>query len=220
MEKDILGYEGLYTIDEDGNVYGYKNGAKFSLNPLIDKKRYATVILEKNGHRKWIKVHQLVAQSFLGPRPSNDFEIDHKDDDRLNNSAENLQYVTRSENRKLSYYRDHRKVNRTCKLSDAQVASIRRKRENRVTVKALVEEYDVSPSQIRRICNGLRWNESFDPSHLPIVNDGRKLTEMDVVAIRNDRNRGMKIKELGEKYGVAKSNISQICNGKRWNGVI
>ena len=46
-------------------------------------------------------VHHLVAAAWLGPRPTG-YEIDHIDEDRTNNRAENLQYLTKDENRMKS----------------------------------------------------------------------------------------------------------------------
>jgi hypothetical protein len=56
--------------------------------------------------RKRILIHHLVAYAFLGPRREG-CEIDHFDRNKLNNKADNLRYVTRSENIKnRDDYRD------------------------------------------------------------------------------------------------------------------
>lgn len=47
-------------------------------------------------------VHQLVAESFIGPRPSG-HEVLHLDHDPANNRASNLRWGTRSENLKMDY---------------------------------------------------------------------------------------------------------------------
>lgn len=46
--KDVIGFEGIYKIDEYGNVFD-KNGRM--LRPYISNKGYKTIDLSKNGNR-------------------------------------------------------------------------------------------------------------------------------------------------------------------------
>lgn len=94
--KDVQGYEGGYTIREDGQVFSIKSGKplKQQLN-----KRYLEVVLCKNGKQKHFYVHRLVASHFIGPIPKG-MEVNHIDHDRMNNSASNLEICTPSENMK------------------------------------------------------------------------------------------------------------------------
>lgn len=52
--------------------------------------------------KKHIKVHRIVALHFI-PNPENKREVNHKDGDHFNSSAENLEWVTGSENCKHAY---------------------------------------------------------------------------------------------------------------------
>jgi hypothetical protein len=52
---------------------------------------------------KRIAVAHLVAHHFIGPRPDGLY-VNHIDGDKLNNRAENLEYVTQSENLKHAFY--------------------------------------------------------------------------------------------------------------------
>ena len=94
--KDVQGYEGEYTIREDGQVFSIKSGKplKQQLN-----KRYLEVVLCKNSKQKHFYVHRLVASHFIGPIPKG-MEVNHIDHDRMNNSASNLEICTPSENMK------------------------------------------------------------------------------------------------------------------------
>lgn len=47
--------------------------------------------------RKTYRVHQLVAEAFIGFRPLG-LITSHKDEDSLNNRVDNLEYITRKEN--------------------------------------------------------------------------------------------------------------------------
>lgn len=87
--RDIPGYEGLYQVSDDGRVYSFVSGRMH--NPALSPTHYRTK-LARNGVSRGFYVHALVAVAFLGPKPEG-CEIHHKDFDRLDNSASNLEYV-------------------------------------------------------------------------------------------------------------------------------
>ena len=51
----------------------------------------------KNGYRQSIKIHRLIALAYC-PNPNGHKEVNHKDGNKLNNHASNLEWVSRSEN--------------------------------------------------------------------------------------------------------------------------
>ncbi|CAK9118032.1 unnamed protein product [Durusdinium trenchii] len=74
-----------------------RNGL-ISLGCLL-KSGYYTTSVCLNSHKRLELVHRLVAFAFLGPPPSQHcMYVNHKDLDKSNNAAENLEYVTCSEN--------------------------------------------------------------------------------------------------------------------------
>lgn len=92
--KDIKGYEGLYQISNLGNVksmYNYR-GIGNILKPRL-KKGYYQIGLRKNNVRKWYAVHRLVAKTFI-PNPDNLPQVNHKDENKLNNKVDNLEWCT------------------------------------------------------------------------------------------------------------------------------
>ena len=94
MWKNIKGYEGLYQISDKGEVrsLNYRNTGRVQvLKPNKNNCGYLQVLLCKNGKMKRYLVHRLVAEAFL-PNPSNLPQINHKDENPLNNCVENLEF--------------------------------------------------------------------------------------------------------------------------------
>ena len=103
MMKDIPGYEGLYAVTKDGDVWSYpkqrssKFGKWMKLQLFINTKNrnkphsQYTVGLYKDKSRKTFQVHRLVAQTFI-PNPNNLPQINHKDGNPLNNDIDNLEW--------------------------------------------------------------------------------------------------------------------------------
>ena len=93
--KDILGYEGLYAIEEDGRVWSYRR--KKYLIPAINTNGYYTFKLQVDKEKKSIDLHRLLGLTYI-PNPENKLCIDHIDRNRLNNKLSNLRWVTKQEN--------------------------------------------------------------------------------------------------------------------------
>lgn len=109
MWKDIKDYQGIYQINELGEILTLKRFGRGSTNSMIDrymKQRvhngYSIVDLSKNGTKKTFSVHRLVAETFI-INTENKQCINHKDGNRLNNNVTNLEWCTHSENNKHSY---------------------------------------------------------------------------------------------------------------------
>lgn len=103
MWKDIKNFEGLYQISDTGEVKSVKrlkqnnNGyqeVKDRLRVLTpDKDGYLRVCLSKHGKHYLKTVHRLVAEAFI-PNPDNLPIINHMDEDKQNNSVDNLEWCT------------------------------------------------------------------------------------------------------------------------------
>ena len=98
---DITGYEGLYKINKEGQVWGVKR-QKF-LKPCIDRCGYYRVKLFNNGKSIYFAVHRLLCLQFL-PNPNNLPVVDHIDRNRSNNNLDNLRWVSiRGNNHNKTY---------------------------------------------------------------------------------------------------------------------
>lgn len=102
--KDIVGFEGFYKVSNRGNVYsverknarGVNRGGRI-LKPRYDKDGYLRVTLCKNGKQKTRFIHRLVASAFV-PNQNGYPEINHRDENKVNNYAKNLEWCTREHN--------------------------------------------------------------------------------------------------------------------------
>lgn len=82
-----------YEIDTYGNVFRDNRQIK----PQLNKNGYLRVYLSKNGKVSKKYVHRLVAETYI-PNPENLPQINHKDGNKLNNNANNLEWCTAKEN--------------------------------------------------------------------------------------------------------------------------
>lgn len=91
----ITGYDG-YLISSYGNV-AYNDGTtKKPLKPYPKDNGYLNVDLYTNGQRTGKRVHILVAEAFVNGKKDG-YTVDHKDRNRHNNKASNLEWKSVSD---------------------------------------------------------------------------------------------------------------------------
>lgn len=105
----VTGYEGLYEVSDIGNVrslprYGTRTTEPTNISPHLWS-NYLHVTLWKDGEARDHTVHRLVALAFI-PNPENLPEINHKDEVKTNNRADNLEWCTRKYNYNYSNVTD------------------------------------------------------------------------------------------------------------------
>ena len=94
----IFKYEGQdtnYEISDYGQVRNKKT--KKILKLQTSKDNYKTVVLSINKKPKNMRVHRLVAMTYI-ENPLNKPVVNHKDGNRQNNTVSNLEWVTSQEN--------------------------------------------------------------------------------------------------------------------------
>ena len=98
MERMIPmpGYEGRYSVTESGQVYSHKSN-KF-IKAHDNGHGYMEVCLCVDGKPFHKYVHRIVAEAFV-LNPDNLPEVNHKDENRANNHAGNLEWCTAKYNK-------------------------------------------------------------------------------------------------------------------------
>lgn len=105
--REIASYEGLYEVSNFGRIRSmgwYVNGGprRRYVQPRIRNQNltsvgYFKVELARQGTTKTLSIHRLVAVAFI-PNPLNLEVVHHIDENKLNNRADNLEWVTRASN--------------------------------------------------------------------------------------------------------------------------
>jgi hypothetical protein len=95
--KDIHGFEGLYQVSNQGKIRSRNSIRKTP----ISSNGYKIVKLCNHGTIKFCLVHRLVAEAFI-PNPNQLRFVNHKDRNRTNNSADNLEWCTQQYNNEYS----------------------------------------------------------------------------------------------------------------------
>lgn len=99
--KQIKGFEN-YTIDTDGNIYSsYRQSFGKPKATKINNKGYVMVSLYKDKKECMKYLHRLMAENFID-NTNNLPEVNHKDGNKLNNTLDNLEWCTKSYNKKHS----------------------------------------------------------------------------------------------------------------------
>lgn len=84
------------------------------LKTYIGEKGYAQVCLRKNNQQYTVKVHKVIAETFLGEHPGMD--VRHKDLDRSNNRVDNLEWCTRAETISGAFERGSKRSPRSTRI--------------------------------------------------------------------------------------------------------
>lgn len=99
--KTIEGYNERYQVSNLGGVKSVKGQRPQKLRQTIGKDGYLVVHL----NHKRVKVHRLVALAFCDGYADN-LVVGHKDENRLNNRADNLEWISQKKNNNMPLHRD------------------------------------------------------------------------------------------------------------------
>ena len=149
----------IYTIYDNGEVY--RGNRKIKQRPCYND-GYASFTAGKKNSRKSIRTHTIVGKLFV-ENPNNYPELDHLDGNRMNPSADNLEWVTHEENIKRAYEKgsyDGRIVgikNPKAKLNENIVKDIRNDFDLGMSQKKISVKYNVPWSTVHNIITHQTW---------------------------------------------------------------
>lgn len=94
--KPVVGFEKFYTVNADGDVMSLRTGKirKPVYNPANG---YNMIVLCGDHIKKTMCIHRIVAKAFVD-NPNGYECINHKDENKLNNNAANLEWCTKAYN--------------------------------------------------------------------------------------------------------------------------
>lgn len=168
--KDVVGYETLFAVSEDGQVYSKRTNKILKQN--LHPNGYFTIATKiggRSGKSLCFKVHRLVAQAFL-PNEKNYPVVNHKDGIKTNNLVSNLEWCSYSENTKHAVYTGLIDLSAILeyninlrKLEDWQVRFIRdnftKPKRKRFSSRKLAEMFGVNKTTILEISNGKTYKD-------------------------------------------------------------
>ncbi len=173
--KDIPGYVGLYQVSDLGRVRSLDRivnrgtvkqplkGKLLSQKVSEDRQQpYLIVCLCRNGTVKYHYVHRLVASGFLSGRKR---EVNHKDLNKLNCRADNLEWSSSSANKKHAVtkgvlFNPSPRKGSDCgksKLTEVEVLKIKQGLADKRPNKEIAAEFQISPVTVSDIKVGKTW---------------------------------------------------------------
>lgn len=140
-----------YTITPEGDVINNRWNRK--VKPQLNDKGYLRVGI--CGKLRF--VHRLVAEKYV-PNPDNKPQVNHKDGNKLNNRADNLEWVTNQENRDHALSKGLHIHGEACpwaKLTQTEVDFIRQNPDIDSVAYSII--LGVTPNHINSIKRGACW---------------------------------------------------------------
>ena len=153
---------GYYEVSSFGRIRRSVAGNRTKVGRILKQQtsnKYNHVMLSL-GHRrtKQFFVHVLVAEAFFGPKPTG-MEVNHKDLDKRNNHADNLEYLTRLENMDHAIINNHWPTGERhgmARLSEEDVRYIRSQRGVQ-TRRQIASRFGINKDYVKDVWSHRVW---------------------------------------------------------------
>lgn len=156
----------MYDVSDLGRIRNSKTGRIKKVHP--NRKGYLQTCLRRNNQQYTVSVHVIVAKAFHVDSYVEGYDVNHKDGNKLNCRADNLEWMTRADNIRHAIRTGLRKPhdargmkNGRCKLTEDDVRYIRShytRGNKEFNGPALAKRFDVGTSTIYEILYRERWS--------------------------------------------------------------
>ena len=157
----VIGYESTYEVSDCGRVRrtGISSGASMGriLRQWIIHTGYVQVTLSVANKQRSFRLSRLVTRAFHGEPPTVSHEANHKNGDKLNNRADNLEWVTSSQNKLHALAHGLMKLPNV-KLTETDVRAIRALRGT-LTYQEIGKQFGIGASNVCMVLNRQTWND-------------------------------------------------------------
>jgi len=205
-----------YTIDKLGNVFNTRS------------QKYIKGVVNSRGYRVYsinnrlMSGHRLVAEAFID-NPNNLSQVNHKDGDKLNNSVDNLEWVTPLQNTRhaIEYgLRDNSGSNNPSSLlTNDDVEEIKIMGLNGVQQKDIAKHFNIDRTTVsdifrnktwKHVCvEGQEWLKSL--STKGERNASCKVSDKEVLEIRKRYDSGEPIPSIAKDYPIQQQTVRKIA---------
>jgi Mor family transcriptional regulator len=215
--KYIEGTNKLYAVTREGKIMSFvrKSGVR-ELKQSVDRQGYAYVNLNVDGKQVQRKVHHLVAEAYLNKPKENSFVL-HKNDDRLDNRADNLYYGSKKDNAVDAVINGKHGVTM---MSVDLVNSIRMDLRH-TNYKEVAKKYGVRENLVYHILTGRTWGYLGDlnltEEQWAIHKIRNDVTDFKLANEMRDyakRNPSAPIREISDKFGISYATTRRIIRGE------
>ena len=172
MIKDVVGYENIYMIDYEGNVFSVKKDGLKLLKPGKDTRGYLQVDLCKFGEKKNKLVHRLVLEAFLPNKDADKLTVNHKDENKTNNNIDNLEWLTIGDNIRYSQSKPIAQLDKNDNLIGVYESSGLAQEKTGCDQSSIIK----CIKGTRKTCGGYKWLLYEDYFKMTITNKDENLT--------------------------------------------
>lgn len=222
--KDVEGFEGHYQVSSFGQVkslprYRKQKGDGIALIQgrimalKTTKYGYKTVHLRKDDINIHPSVHRLVASAFI-LNPDNKPTVNHIDANKNNNNVSNLEWSSHSEQMQHAVKNDLLEVRGSPKYTkEFKKKVLNYYLENDISIQKLSVMFGISNRTAGRIVNNGVSRRVVTCQTLDGIVQKETTTSKQVQEIKELREKGYTLSQIGDIYNLGTSQVWRICKG-------
>lgn len=148
-----------YFATEDGKIISAYQGKELTYS--LDKNGYARPnFVSQEGKRIRVHAHRLILSTFNPIEGWEKLEVNHKDGNKLNNSLENLEWVTTKENIhhaiETGLKQHGEKHGRATMTEEMAIEALQLHKEGK-SVAAIARDFGIGRQAVSKLVNGDTW---------------------------------------------------------------